>query len=109
MEGTSAATTPSAAAKDAGGTGNASGSSTEDRPARERLDTPDDSIFRSPNPNSALPERKPPQNPQNPIWRPNVAPKPPDDWDRGEARAERRDPAYEPDRDDGSRLPERKS
>jgi hypothetical protein len=108
MEDTSAATTPSAAGKDAGGTSKASGSSADERPARESLNTSSDNgISRSSNPNAALPERKPPQPSQDPILRLNVAPKPPPDWDRKEAREERINAVYEADRDDGSRLSER--
>ena len=113
MEGISAATSASATGKDAGGPGNASGSSDDERRRRESLDVPpDNGISRSPSPDGALPERElpqSPQDPQNPILSPNVARKPPPGWDRErdreDARIDRINEADQAARDRGSLPP----
>lgn len=109
MLGINAATTQSVTGKGADGKGKASGSSAEGPPPPTpgSLDMQSDNgNLQPPNPNATLPERKPHQPPQIPILRATEATKLPD-LERDAARAERRDPAHQPDRSDGSILRER--
>jgi hypothetical protein len=114
MEGISAATTPSAAAKDAGGTGEPTGSNAPGPPDPDPaslLDIQPDNVFGSPNANSALPARKT-HPPAQIFFLRSAEPTEPLDPEieaaREAARAERRNPTRQPDRSDGS-IRERKS
>ena len=133
LEGKNAATTHSVREIDADGKGNASGSSGEGRPSAgpdslnvqpddgnfqssagpDSLDIePGNGSFRSPIPKAAIREREPHQPAQISILRRADATKlfsPEIEAARAAARAERRDPAYEPDPDDGSALRQRKN
>src|SRR5690349_4871795 len=104
MQGIHAAAAVGVTGKDADGTGKA-GSSAEGLPSLgpESLDTPSDSVSRSPDPKTALRPRKPGRPAQNPFLRPTEAAKQPDPQSEA-ARAERRDPTRQRDRDDGSKL-----